>query len=257
MSGNPVEVTDPGLGEPYTAVIDLSDPMYADAKYIRLSFDTADTDVQLAEDVATQTASVPMLLSVGDYADEVELISGIKTGKVGIKVFDGKESFSKSSAYGAAFYIKSAASAWGAQKDIVMCSHYLGLATVSSAAAEGTCFFNASGHFYFRVADNSDTAAFTADLAAKYASGNPVIVVYPLATETTESVTPQQLTLAEGTNIIYATANVEPLTAKCEYQAVSALDILSALLGTRSGTEDMSIKDAKDVVNVILGDDNK
>ena len=92
MSGNPVEVADPGIGEPYTAVIDLSDPMYADAKYIRLSFDTADTDVQLTEDVPPQTVTdIPMLLSVGDYADEVEFVNGPLTRRVTACLYDGTQ----------------------------------------------------------------------------------------------------------------------------------------------------------------------
>jgi hypothetical protein len=141
--------------------------------------------------VQPQTASVPMLLSVGDVKDEAELIAGTYTHRCAACEYDGTQ-------------------------DV--------------------------GDTYLSTTGGKDIGA---------------IIVYPLPEPTTESVTPQPLTLAEGTNIIDATANVEPLTAKCEYQAVSALDILSTLLGTKSGTEDMSIKDAKDVVNVILGDDNK
>lgn len=141
--------------------------------------------------VPPQTASVPMLLSVGDTKDEVELIAGTYTHRCAACEYDGTQ-------------------------DV--------------------------GDTYLSTTGGKDIGA---------------IIVYPLAEPTTESITPQELTLTERTNIIDATANVEPLTAKCKYQAVSALDILSALLGTRSGTEDMSIRDAKDVVNVILGDDNK
>lgn len=189
-------------------------------KDFKWQLEYGDTATAYEPYVTPQTVTnLPMLLSVGDYKDEAELISGIKTGKVGIKVFDGTESFGKSSAYGAAFYFLSAASAWGAKKDIVMCSHYLGRAVASSASAEDTCFFNASGHFYFRVADNSDTEAFKADLAAKYASGTPVILLYALATETTEQTTAQHLVTNEGTNIIDSTSNVSPIDAEVEYAA--------------------------------------
>lgn len=166
-----------------------------------------------------QTASVADLYAVNDYKDTQEIIGGTVTHKVGIKVFDGTESFGKSSAYGAAFYIQSAANVWGAKREIVMCSHYLGLAAASSAAAEDTCFFNASGHFYFRVADNSDTAAFKAWLASEYANGTPVIVLYPLATETTEQTTAQHLVTNKGTNIIDSTSNASPIDAEVEYAA--------------------------------------
>lgn len=213
-----------GVGVPYSVSITVNDPT---AKYIRASFNTNDTNVQMEEGATATTyqpyvapqivTDIPMLLSVGDYADEAEIISGIKTGRIGWHVFDGTESVGKSSAYGTAFYIQSAAPAWGAQKEIVMCSHYLGLGTASSASAVGTCFFNASGHFYFRVADNSDTAAFKAWLAEQYANGTPVIVFFALATETTEQATAHALHTNEGDTIITATANVSPIQLEATY----------------------------------------
>lgn len=45
------------------------------------------------------------------------------------------------------------------------------------------------------------------------------IIVYPLATPTTESVTPQPLNTNEGTNIIESTSNVSPIDAEVEYAA--------------------------------------
>ena len=45
------------------------------------------------------------------------------------------------------------------------------------------------------------------------------IIVYPLATPTTESVTPQPLNTTEGTNIIDSTSNVSPIDVEVEYAA--------------------------------------
>ena len=166
----------------------------------------------------TQTASAPDLFAVGDYADEAEIISGAVTRKVGVKVFDGTETFSTSTAYGKAFLINAASSAWGAGRTgSVLCTHFLGLPQTTSSQANNTCFFNLTGHFYFRVADNSDTAAFKAWLAEQYAAGTPVIVVYPLAEETTESVTAQPLHTSEGDNTISVTANVSPIELEATY----------------------------------------
>lgn len=209
--------------EPYTGFDGAVSLGYDGSHYTLGVVGTDEVLTVSADGAATQTVTnLPNLLSVGDYADEVEIISGAVIRKVGIKVFDGTESFGKSSAYGAAFYIQSAVSAWGAQKEIVMCSHYLGLAAAASAAAEGTCFFNASGHFYFRVADNSDTAAFKADLAAKYASGNPVILLYALATETTEQTTPHALHTTAGDNTVDVTSEVGSVELSVEYMAGAA-----------------------------------
>ena len=166
-----------------------------------------------------QTASVPMLLSVGDYADEAELISGIKTGKVGVYVFTGDETFGTSTAYGKCVLWNKQNHRLAANYDVApLCTHYSGLASPSGVQAENTCFFNATGHFYFRAADN-DTTAFKADLAAKYASGNPVILLYALATATTEQTTAQHLVTHEGANTVDSVANVGPLEAKVEYMA--------------------------------------
>lgn len=204
MSGNPVEVTDPGLGEPYTAVIDLSDPMYANAKYIRLSFDTADTDVQLTEDVATQTASVPMLLSVGDVADEAEIISGIKTGKVCAHVFDGTESeWTFDATYDRAIFRPLPNFRSTTTRNIEMlCSHFV-CKHNSEQISDLTVgdFYNATQNgLVFHVAQTS-LEDWKAHLAAQYAAGTPVIVIYPLATETTEQTTAQHLTMSSNSEV--------------------------------------------------------
>lgn len=54
-------------------------------------------------------------------------------------------------------------------------------------------------------------------LADQYAQGTPVIVMYPLATETTESVTPQRLKTEQGDNVITVTAEVSNIEFEVEY----------------------------------------
>ena len=199
--------------------------------YVRLSYGITDTEAMIEKGatatdyqpyVPPQTASVPMLLSVGDVKDEVELISGGVKRKVGVKVLDGTETFSKSSAYGKAFLLNAAYAAWGADKTkAVLCTHFLGLPQKSSAQDDNTCFFNSTGHFYFRVTDNSDTDAFKAWLAAQYAAGTPVIVFFVLAEETTEQTTPHSLNSYEGTTVVDAQTNVDPVTLSAEYAATS------------------------------------
>ena len=186
-----------------------------------------------ASGAATQTASVPDLFAVGEDADTHELIGGTVTHKVGIKVFDGTETFSTSTAYGKAFLFNAASSSWGADRTgSVLCTHFLGLPQVTSTQADNTCFFNQTGHFYFRVTDNSDKDAFKAWLAAQYAAGTPVIVLYPLAEETTESVTAQPLTTAAGTNTISATAEVSPLSGAATYTMSKDSLVGTAKVGT-------------------------
>lgn len=173
--------------------------------------------------IGEQTASVADLYAVGDVADEQDIISGAVTHKIGIKVFDGSETFSKSSAYGKAYLINAAYAAWGADRTkAVMCTHFLGLPQKSGTQDDNTCFFNSTGHFYFRVTDNSDTDAFKTWLAEQYAAGTPVIVFFVLAESTTESVTAQHLATAQGDNTVSAVSNVDPVTLEVEFaKAVS------------------------------------
>lgn len=103
--------------------------------------------------VEPQTASVPMLLSVGDVKDEVELIHGPFTRRVTACLYDGTQPV---------------------------------------------------GDVYMSTTGGKDIGA---------------IIVYPLATPTTESVTPQPLNTNEGTNIIESTSNVSPIDAEVEYAA--------------------------------------
>ena len=57
-------------------------------------------------------------------------------------------------------------------------------------------------------------------LADQYNSDNPVIVIYPLATATTESVTGQSLSTQQGTNIVEITqASMSNLPLEVSYKA--------------------------------------
>lgn len=193
--------------------------------FVRLSEKITDENIQFEHSdnatsyqpyVPPQTASVQNLLSVGDYADTQEVISGLVDSKIDFVILDGTEDgYGTSSAYGAAVYISSASAKWKANRNGgVLCTHFV-QGTASGTQPENTCFFNASGHFYFRT--DKTTAQFKTWLAEQYAAGTPVIVMFVLSTPTTESVTPQPLTTAEGTNIVGSVANVSPLTAKVEY----------------------------------------
>lgn len=143
--------------------------------------------------VQPQTASVPMLLSVGDYKDEVEIISGIKTRKVGIKIFDGTETFTVSSS-GA--MITTISDVTVGVQNVPMNTHFL-LETSPTSIAVGTQRFGANGtqiystNYYMKHPTITTVADFKAWLADQYAAGTPVTVLYPLATPTTEQVATQ------------------------------------------------------------------
>ena len=83
------------------------------------------------------------------------------------------------------------------------------------------CFINILKYFNLKfVKSYTSVNQFKQFLADQYNAGFPVIVVYPLATATTESVTGQTLTTQAGTNIVEITqASMDNLELEVSYKA--------------------------------------
>lgn len=168
--------------------------------------------------LGTQIASAENLFAVGEYFDEQDIVAGNVTRKVGIKIFDGTESYSSMS-YG---YATDGLSDFPNENFMPLCTHFVGKTTASAAPDTLRLYFTSGGvpRTYFfvdqTVDDFSTVEKFQAWLTAQCAAGTPVIVVYPLAEPVTESVTPQPLNLAKGDNIVSTSAEVTsiPLAAK-------------------------------------------
>lgn len=151
--------------------------------------------------VGTQTASVQNLFVIGNYADMQDVISGAVTRKVGVKVFDGTEAFTIS---GTAF--RTVILSDKAANTKVVCSHFNGdveptmaVSTMPDLSVKG---YGPNEAIFFKYSAITTVADFKAFLAAQYAAGTPVIVMYPLAEETTEAVTPQSLRTIDGDNTL-------------------------------------------------------
>lgn len=176
----------------------------------------------------TQTATAPNLFSVGDYADEIEIISGAVTRKVGIYVFDGEESVSASGAgwaIGIADKIRS--------KVAMLCTHYpYSSATMANAPDKSIISFSSQN---IGIKDSTLTSASDVKtwLGEQYAAGTPVIVVYPLAEETTEQIAPQPLNANAGTNTLSWTAAVSGKRMSAVYIKGASNNLVgSAIVGT-------------------------
>ena len=177
-------------------------------------------------DSTTETASVVDLFAVPSYGDTQEIISGSVARKVLVKVLDGTEAFSKSTTYGTSYYINSSVvtGTWGADRACTpVCSHFEGVAPSSGAQTDGRCFFNASGHFYFRTDDYADAAAFKAFVKAQYDAGTPIILLLKLkdANYYEESAAAQHLHTTAGTNTTSVTAEVGGLALEAQYKGVA------------------------------------
>ena len=175
------------------------------------------------------TATAEMLLKVGDYQDEQSVTSGAVTRNIGVLVLDGTENWSVAHAatYTYTVHISEAAgqSSWSNLGGL--CSHlswYVSNTTPSYTNTNpNTLWFNPSRDL--RVKTNSNFATltdWTNYLKAQYNAGTPVIVVYPLAEPTTESVTGQPLSVQTGTNILTITqASIDNLTMEISYKTTS------------------------------------
>lgn len=167
--------------------------------------------------LGAQTASAESLYAVGDYADTQEVISGAVTHKVGVKVLDGTESWGAGSAgtgYRKFSLEISDLIPDGGAAVSGLCSHY----KWEYANVVGNFYFASSGSVLQIVEESSKSlSSFKSFLAAQYAAGTPVIVLYPLAEPTTESVAGQHLSTEQGDNTIYITANVSDIPIEATY----------------------------------------
>lgn len=170
----------------------------------RKGFSFANFDYIIVKEYDTKSAET--LLSINTYTDKQDLISGVVTRKVGIKVFDGSESSWYLSMSGDVYryrykfdeddnaYYKN-----GRGTDMLS-THFKVLASGSTA---GGAFLNGSSNneYLFLIPDQSITTLedFRKWLHMQYAKGMPVMVIYPLAEDKVENVAPQSLSNPAGT----------------------------------------------------------
>ena len=139
------------------------------------------------------------LLKLGDYQDVQSVLDGVVTRNIGIKVLDGTENWTASSNYFGSCYTYVLGETPVGQ---VICSHFQNTSSLSDYS-RGKCY-KETGAFNLWYGDNIATAI--ADLkqflADQYATGTPVIVVYPLADTVEETVESRDVFITSGTNTI-------------------------------------------------------
>lgn len=218
------------------------------ASFVRFTWSTAngyDTDwrntVYFCEDgamtkfepyVTPQTASVENLFAVGDTKDEQDIISGLLTHKVGIKVFDGTENWELHASASGTYRLDGVFTDLAQNVPILsslLCTNLFATNTLSTAnftsgmarwaaTSDGSVAVLTSGTRLYACFGMSTVEAVKQYLAAQYAAGTPVIVLYPLTQETTETVTGHTLNTTKGTNVVEVTSNVDPVTLEVEYK---------------------------------------
>ena len=200
-------LTNAGTGT-FTAGADEQPYIYTDGTVETVEIDTTG-DTATAED----------LLAISTYIDEQNVTTGDITRKVGIKVLDGTEDWIYVADFCYYFKINELV---GATQRTSYCSHF----PFWSGTDPQSGYYNfggnpINGNVLFGTTNYYPTlASWKQFLANQYAAGTPVIIVYPLAEATSESVTPQTLTLQEGTNIVEITqASMDNLPLEVSYKA--------------------------------------
>lgn len=178
------------------------------------------------------TATAEMLLKVGDYQDVQSILDGVVTRNVGVKVLDGTEDWTYSSSR---FRLNISDYLVGSSIMATTISHYDLPAINTGAIANGEARFGKVGadsavsnsNMFIIHDDNyTDLDSYKAWLSAQYAAGTPVIVLYPLATPTTESVAGQTLQVTDGDNVLEITqASIDGLELEAQYNTLVQLTV--------------------------------
>ena len=207
----------------------------ANTYFIRLQFRKSDnsnilpsevTNVQLELGSTATTyepyynggqATAEMLLKVGTYQDVQSVLDGEVTRNIGIKVFDGTENWQNLSSY-----INISKANLGSDSTVmpnnstnIICSHFeTKTGTFTDGIGVGGSYVNFKYDSLFTT-----LTQWKQWLSDQYNAGTPVIIIYPLATATTETVTAQPLTIQAGTNIVEITqASIDNLGLEVSYK---------------------------------------
>ena len=179
-----------------------------------------DGTTETIKDSLNNTATAENLLSAGTYKDVQEVISGSVTRNVGIKVLNGTEDWQYHS-YGTNSYQLVFNLTAIPQDKVITCSTHFKSYSYDNRTNPETnmLYLHPSAGIILRNSTFPTVDDFKQWLADQYANGTPVIVVYPLATPTTETVTAQPMNIQKGTNIIEVTeASLDDLELEAKYK---------------------------------------
>lgn len=180
--------------------------------------------VETIKDSLNNTATAEMLLKVGNSQDQQEIIDGTVTRKVGVKVFDGTEEWLSSAISDIYSYVVVSGDFSGYNRNAPVSTHYIGSDATNTVMPLYSVKIGPNSEktkisIYIKTGFENNLAGFKQFLAEQYAAGTPVIVIYPLATPTTESVTGQPLQVQAGDNTLEITqASMDGLELEAQYQ---------------------------------------
>ena len=177
------------------------------------------------------TATAENLLAMNDYADTQEVLTGVVNRQLGILALSGNESWNGSSSAGYFSLLKTNISPSPISTGVhCYCTHFVsdasGYANTAGKFWLGTSYLNINYNNQGGTSSSANMANFKNWLKSQYAAGTPVIIIYPLETETTETVTGQILTTVEGNNTLTITqASINNLPIEANYDKQGGLQI--------------------------------
>lgn len=153
------------------------------------------------------TATCENLLSIDDYTDEQNIITGQVTRKIGVKVFNGTEDWISNTTniyqVGLADSLKPTESP---QRIAIYSTHFVGTTEANAnmpnnSIKQGnfTSYAN-NGGIGIKMTGLSGVTAFKQWLVAQRDAGTPVIIAYVLKNNVTEQVTAQSMSTVVGDN---------------------------------------------------------
>lgn len=183
-------------------------------------------------DTTGSSATCQPLLSVGTYKDSQNITNGSITRNVGVKVLDGSEDWRLYSSTRDVCLYDTVDAYKPASPMAILSTHFAGSSqsTLQQSANTIRLTYGNSDFGIFSIRLEGTSADNAVDelkqfLASQYAAGTPVIVVYPLATPTIETVTGQTLTITQGTNIVTAEGSVDDLELEVSYKAYAEVTV--------------------------------
>ena len=172
------------------------------------------------------TALCEDLLAIGTVKDVQSILDGVVTRKIGVCVLKGNEPWNKLSFQNKnVFRTKTMVPAdlySNPNNNIGICSHFTVIPTsteVTSSMNDLELAWNTNGLMAIRYESMTSLANFINFLAGQYNAGTPVIVLYQLATEVTDNVSAQALTVDAGSNTIQIIeASIDDLPLEASYK---------------------------------------
>lgn len=166
------------------------------------------------------TATCENLLGTDSTQDVQEILTGEVTRKVAVWVFNGTESWSYDSTYKRFIITTPKQMKPGGTRATPLLSTHFDCYDEGGAysAVPNNQFYKTGQYLHFKTTDWAGVTQWTAWLRQQYDNGTPVIVVYPLAADETESVAGQTLTVSAGNNTAeIIQASIDGLEIEAKY----------------------------------------